>query len=166
VSLIVEGRLWGLISAQHRRAHPVAPRLCSQCETIGRVVSLQIGALEALDFRRRHLAKGDAIAALVASMAAADKDVLDGLANQAAALLQLTDAAGAAVVTAGRVQGVGECPPETVLRELAGWWPSARRTTASCTPTRCRSTTRPGRRTRRSSAACWRCCCPAPRRAA
>lgn len=121
VSLIVDGRLWGLISAIHRTPHPVAPWLRSHCETIGRVVSLQIGALEALDFRRRQQAKGEAIALLVASMEVAGKDVLDGLARETDALLQLTDAAGVAVVTPGTLHTAGACPPEPVLRRLAGW---------------------------------------------
>jgi len=121
VSLIVAGRLWGLISAGHRSPHSVPWRLRSACETIGRVVSLQIAALEALDFRRRQQNKADSIGKLVASMQAAGADVLEGLAFEPRALMGIAGAAGAAVVLGERVRLVGSCPPESVVLELARW---------------------------------------------
>ena len=121
VSLIVAGRLWGLISAAHRTPHGVPWRLRSACETIGRVVSLQIGALEALDFRRRQEDKASGIGKLVASMEAAGADVLEGLAAEPTALMGIAGAAGAAIVQGESVMLAGSCPPESVVLELSRW---------------------------------------------
>ena len=121
VSLIVAGRLWGLISAVHRTPHSVPWRLRSACETIGRVVSLQIAALEALDFRRRQEDKADSIDKLVAGMQAAGTDVLEGLAAEPTALIAIAGAAGAAVVLGEKVLLAGSCPPESVVLELSQW---------------------------------------------
>ncbi len=74
VSLIVAGRLWGLISAGHRTPHAFPQRLRSACETIGQVVSLQLGALEALEFRRHQEQKADLIGV---RMSALLHDLLD-----------------------------------------------------------------------------------------
>ncbi|MEO5697102.1 MAG: ATP-binding protein [Burkholderiaceae bacterium] len=121
VSLIVAGRLWGLISAGHREPHALPLALRSACETIGRTVSLQIGAFEALDFRRRQDDNVDALGRLVAGMQRATGDVLEGLANEPAALLEIAGAAGAAIVFDDRVARVGACPPESVVVDLARW---------------------------------------------
>lgn len=121
VSLIVAGRLWGLISAAHRTPRSVPWRLRSACETIGRVVSLQIAALEALDFRRRQQDKADSIDKLVAGMQAAGADVLEGLASEPRALMEIAGAAGAAVVLGDKVLLAGSCPPVSVVLELARW---------------------------------------------
>ena len=121
VSLIVAGRLWGLISAAHRTPHSVPHRLRSACETIGRVVSVQIGALEALDFRRREEGKAFGITKLVDGMQAAGTDVLDGLAAEPNALMAIAGAAGAAIVLGEKVTLAGWCPPEAVVLELSRW---------------------------------------------
>ena len=121
VSLIVAGRLWGLISAAHRTPHSVPYRLRSACETIGRVVSLQIGALEALDFRRRQEDKAYGIDKLVAGMQAAGTDVLEGLAAEPKALMGIAGGAGAAIVLGDKVMLAGSCPPESVVLELSRW---------------------------------------------
>ena len=121
VSLIVAGRLWGLISAGHRTPHSVPGRLRSACETIGRMVSLQIAALEALDFRRHQEDKADSIHKLVASMKSAGADVLEGLLGEPGALMAIAGAAGAAVVLGEKVRLAGSCPPEAVVLELSRW---------------------------------------------
>ena len=121
VSLIVAGRLWGLISAGHRTPWGVPQALRSACETLGRVVSLQIGAMEALDFRRRQEQKAEGIGQLHAAMQRETRDVLLGLATQGTTLLEIAGAAGAAVVLGDKVVLVGACPPASVVADLARW---------------------------------------------
>lgn len=121
VSLIVAGRLWGLISAGHRTPHNVPYPLRSACETIGRVVSLQIGALEAMDFRGRQEDKAHGIDKLVASMQATGGDVLEGLATETKVLMGITGGAGVAVVLGEKVMLAGSCPPESFVLELSRW---------------------------------------------
>ncbi len=121
VSLIVAGRLWGLISCAHRSPHFVPSQLRSACETIGRVVSLQLGALGVLDFRRRQEEKVDFIRKLVASMQGAGDEVLEGLAGETESLLAIAGAAGAAILSGKKVALLGSCPPESVVLALSRW---------------------------------------------
>lgn len=121
ISLIVEGRLWGLINCSHRTAHSLPSPLRSACETIGRVVSLQLGALGALDFRHRQEEKAEFISKLVRSMQDAGNEVLEGLAAEPESLLAIAGAAGAAISLGDKVTLVGLCPPESVVLALSRW---------------------------------------------
>jgi len=121
VSLIVAGRLWGLINCAHRTTRPTPSQLRNACESIGRVVSLQLGALEALDFRRRQEEKVGLIDKLVASMQASGSDPLDGLALEPESLMEIAGAAGAAILVGEKVTLVGSCPPESAVLALSQW---------------------------------------------
>lgn len=121
VSLLVAGRLWGLISAAHRTPLGVNQSFRTACETIGRVVSLQIGALEALDFRRRQEDKEGETGKLSASMQAAGADVLDGLSAEPKALMDLAHGVGVAIVDGEKVWLSGWCPPQPVVLDLSRW---------------------------------------------
>lgn len=121
ISLIVGGRLWGLINCAHRTPHSLPNQLRSACETIGRVVSLQLGALGALDFQRRQEEKVGFISKLVRSMQDTSNDVLDGLVTEPESLLAIAGAAGAAISLGDKVTLVGSCPPESVVLALSRW---------------------------------------------
>jgi chemotaxis family two-component system sensor kinase Cph1 len=119
VSLIVEGRLWGLISCGHPTPHNPSYRVQRACETIGRMVSLQIGALQASEFQRRQAGKAGTIQRLVAAMRSSGHDVLGGLATEPALLLNLLRASGAAIVTGTEVVRIGSCPQDIFTRQVA-----------------------------------------------
>lgn len=121
VSLIVEGRLWGLLSCGHRKPRFLSYRLRSACETIGRIASMQIAALHTVELRRAQDAKTDLLQQLVASMRSAGDEILDGLRAVDAPLLALADATGAAVFTAQGVVLVGRTPAEADALALAQW---------------------------------------------
>jgi light-regulated signal transduction histidine kinase (bacteriophytochrome) len=52
VSLIKDGELWGLLSCGHRTSHFTSREIRTACLSIGRLLSLQIGALEAMQEAR------------------------------------------------------------------------------------------------------------------
>ncbi|WP_166650908.1 ATP-binding protein [Pseudomonas sp. LP_7_YM] len=54
MSLLKEDRLWGLISCSNRQPLHVPHALRATCQTIGQVVSMQIGALEDLQAQRQR----------------------------------------------------------------------------------------------------------------
>jgi light-regulated signal transduction histidine kinase (bacteriophytochrome) len=119
VSLIVQGRLWGLISCGHRAPRPMPPVLRRACETIGRLVSLQLAALTATAFQRHLDASAPTLAALRAAMREEPARLLQALLACAPQLMSLVGASGAAVVEGGNVVRVGTCPSEEEVRELA-----------------------------------------------
>ena len=127
VSLIVDGRLWGLISCGHRSRKELPHRLRVACETIGRVVSLQLGALSATEFRRRQVQGGPGLQDLATAMKQSPVHVLQGLLERPGLLLQATDASGAAVVLGDKIFQVGTCPLPQQIKAIAAWGRSVSR---------------------------------------
>lgn len=119
VSIVVRGRLWGMISCHDNRARQVSMPTRIACEHLGRLLSLQVAALEdsaeaaaRLDLRQ-----------LTLQLVAALKDGDASLQNlvQEESLLRLTRASGAAVVLDDRCWRVGDAPPPEQLQALARW---------------------------------------------
>ena len=120
-SLIVDGRLWGLISCGHRVPCPLPPALRATCETIARMVSSQIAALEARELRRRHRLNAPSMALLDEAMRTSEASALEGVLSASEPLLRLVRAAGAAVIVDGEVTTLGSCPAVDEVREIAEW---------------------------------------------
>ncbi len=120
ISLVVRDRLWGLIScAHHSGPHHLAYARRTDCEIVGRMMSLLIGAFADRDTaagrqRRRPLLD------VFADAARSADDVLATLIAQPQAPFALLGIDGAAVV-AGDVSSVGRVPPADVTRALADW---------------------------------------------
>ena len=120
-SLIVEGRLWGLISCGHRVPAAMPPALRSAVETIARMMSSQIAALEARELRRRHRISAPSISLLDDAMRMSDASALEGALSAPESLLSLMRASGAAVVVDGKVTAFGICPAAADTVEIAAW---------------------------------------------
>ena len=121
ISLIHDQQLWGLISCGHRTPMSFSPEVRSACVTLGRLLSVQIAALEGL--RRSHLQaqKDGLLSPLVEAMNATPEEVLAGLDTFPLQLLQLPEASGAAVLIDKKVRLYGTCPPEAEVVALADW---------------------------------------------
>ena len=120
ISLVMDGRLWGLISCHHRTAMWVSPRVRSACDFLGQLVAQQISARERMSEIGQRVALKRVETELLVKLARAKSFQL-GLIENPAPWLSLTNASGAAVVQTGNVQLVGNTPSETEVRELAGW---------------------------------------------
>ena len=124
VSLIVKGRLWGLIScSQHSGPHLVPYEQRSACEVLGRLISLQIGALEDGEAATRRSAYSGTQRALASAMRGSDpkREVLSGLLLAPEALQYLVGAEGAAVINGSEVESCGATPPAAFILELSAW---------------------------------------------
>lgn len=121
VSLIVEGRLWGLITCGHRQPRFLPYRRRSVCETIGRIVSVQITALEVLERRREQDATTRDVEHFASFMRAAGDEVLGGCHAAGGMLLQLVHATGAAVLTGHGIDCLGEAPGQDDIALLGEW---------------------------------------------
>ena len=126
IALVVRDRLWGLIScANHSGPRPVAQYLRVACEFLGRLTSLQIGALEDREAAARRASSQAAASMLSETMRTQDDaadNVLEGLLARGLELLQLVDAEGVAVVKgAGEPVTAGRTPPPAVIQAIAKW---------------------------------------------
>jgi light-regulated signal transduction histidine kinase (bacteriophytochrome) len=124
ISLIVRNRLWGLISClNHSGPRRIHHEMRSACEFLGRLISLQIDALEdrellALRASRRATEEvlGEAMCESVA-----EESVLAVLLAHSKDLMGLVSASGAAWVSAGELVTCGRTPPPPLIHEIAAW---------------------------------------------
>ena len=121
VSLVRGEALWGLIACHHRAARHVSFAARAACEVIGRMVSLQIAALEELEGRTLRSALEGVEAKLVDVMRGAQEDQVAALLKRGDALLALVGASGAAVCTETGIRTVGATPSQGEVAALVGW---------------------------------------------
>ena len=120
VSLVREGKLWGLIAAHHYSARNVRFAVRAACDLLAEVVSTRIAAIEnyahaqvAVMVRRveQRLIEATSI----------EGDWRLALFRNPRTLLQPLEATGAALFTEGEVLTSGEVPSTAELRELQRW---------------------------------------------
>ncbi len=121
VSLVRNGKLWGLIACHHRFARHVNFATRAACEVIGRVASLQIAALEEIESRVFRRARSSVEAKLVNAMHNTQEEPALALLQRGDALLTLVDASGAAVCTSAGIRTVGATPSAIQIDALLLW---------------------------------------------
>ncbi|HEU5138022.1 MAG TPA: ATP-binding protein [Steroidobacteraceae bacterium] len=124
LSLVVRGRLWGLISCtNHSSPRYVRYELRSACEVLARLASLEIAAIEDRQAEAARVARRGIESALGARMRGAgpEADVLASLLGDEAKLLNLVNAAGAAVVTGDSCETCGRAPPHEFVMDISEW---------------------------------------------
>ena len=120
ISLIEDGKLWGLIACHHLTPKYISYELRKACEFLGRVIFSEISnreETEDYDYRMKLNYIGSQ---LVDDMAQSDNFV-SGLIKNEANLLNLADARGAAVCFNGNWTLLGETPAEEDLNFLVQW---------------------------------------------
>ena len=120
ISLIQNGRLWGLISCHNSAPVRVPYHIRNACDFIGQVLSLQFGAKQATVRADQRGALRTIQTRLLARMAGAES-FAEGLLAGAADLLALTGAEGAAVVIGDRYDLVGATPTEDEIGRIIRW---------------------------------------------
>ncbi len=126
VSIVIEGRLWGLVSCHHHEPRFLSLRLRSACDFLMQIVASEIEAHEKSSRLERALQARSTAGRLLASMAStaaqSSRDsYLEGLTRAPGLLLQLTEADGAAIVTGLGVQLFGRTPSASQTLDLVDW---------------------------------------------
>ncbi|PNG52168.1 MULTISPECIES: ATP-binding protein [unclassified Variovorax] len=120
VSIVVEGRLWGLISCHDHAPRPLSIPTRRACEHLGQLLALQIESNSANASVAERLELRKLTLEIVAQLAESDA-TLQRLAGEASLMLGVVRAAGAAVVLNGQVWQVGDTPEEAQILELSQW---------------------------------------------
>lgn len=120
ISLIKEGRLWGLIACHHQTPKFVPYELRKACEFLGRVVFSEISTREETEDYDYRMRLTYISSQLIDYMSEADNFV-DGLVNYNPTLLDLADAQGAAICYNGTWTLLGQTPSEEDLNYLLQW---------------------------------------------
>lgn len=120
ISLIKEGKLWGLIACHHQTPKYVSYEMRKACEFLGRVIFSELAdreETEDYDYRMRLTYIQSALVEYMSQ----EENFIDGLVKHQPNLLDLTNAQGAAICFGGNYTLIGETPKEEDLNFLVQW---------------------------------------------
>lgn len=120
ISIVVEGKLWGLVSCHHASPRPVSMHTRSACDVLGRLLSLQVEAKEANRDALRRLELRHIMVRMLSAMA--DRDRLGlGLTRFTQPILDFASAGGVAVIYGTDCDLAGQTPERQVVLDIARW---------------------------------------------
>lgn len=120
VSIMVDGKLWGLISCHSVMAHLVPHSIRESCDFLAQSLAMRISAQERTEDAASRVELAQVTSRLLARMSSAD-DWVDGLAGEDELLLSQVNAAGAVLVTDSAYRPVGNVPDEASVRGIIAW---------------------------------------------
>lgn len=120
VSLLVNGKLWGLVSCHHYVPRFMHFEERAVCELLAEAVATRIAALQSFvqaqaEFTVRRLEQQ------MIRVISKEGDWRNALFDRSAALLEPLGASGAALLFEGEVRTVGEVPSTSALRDIGYW---------------------------------------------
>lgn len=118
ISVLVDGRLWGLVSAHNATPRRVNAQARTACDLLGKVLSQHIGARERGAYAAQRIELKRVESELLTKIAASDS-FQSGLGIHANTWLKIAGASGAAVLHDDLVITAGVTPPTDRLRALA-----------------------------------------------
>ncbi|WP_293899438.1 GAF domain-containing protein [Phenylobacterium sp.] len=119
-SLVVEGKLWGLVSCHHYKPRFVQFEIRSVCELLAEAVATRIAALESFLQSQAELSVRRLEQRMIESIGS-EGDWRGALFDSPTALLQPLGAGGAALLFDGQILTAGEVPGTREVRELGRW---------------------------------------------
>ena len=120
VSLLVNGRLWGLVSCHHYEPRFVHFEVRAVCELLAEAVATRIAALDSFVEGQAEMAVRRLEQRMVEAISR-EGDWRNALFDTSQALLQPLAASGAALLYDGQVLTVGEVPGTPQIRALGDW---------------------------------------------
>ncbi|MFL5812993.1 MAG: ATP-binding protein [Bdellovibrionia bacterium] len=122
ISLIKEGKLWGLIACHHYVGPKYIPHeIRSACEMLGRLASTLLPAIEARELKESRIHARSTIARLDELMHSSDRIETPLFGASPNLLDVVTGASGAAVFTDGHWERMGDAPPLEEIIQLSLW---------------------------------------------
>ncbi len=120
ISLVVGGKLWGLISCHHYSPRVIQFEIKAVCELLAEAISTRISALESFVQAQVELSVRRLEQRMIESISR-EGDWRGALFDGTQALLQPVGAGGAALLFDGQILTVGEVPGTLQLREIGNW---------------------------------------------
>lgn len=120
ISLIVDGKLWGLIACHHRTARPLPFAVRAACELFGQLASREIAVHE----KSRRLAERAEVRAIQTrffDVIAREENFADALLRYTPGLRDFMGASGLAVALGEQCNLFGDTPTRPQVQELLAW---------------------------------------------
>ena len=120
ISIVKEGKLWGLVACHHNSPKYVSYEVRKACEFFGKVMALELRSKEDDSYYEYRLQLQATTAKLVEYMSR-ETDFIDGLVNFQPNLLNLVRADGAVIYFKGTYQQLGNTPSKERIERLIHW---------------------------------------------
>ena len=120
ISLLRDGKLWGLIVCHHASPKYIPYDIRTACEFIGQVMSVELADKEAIEDIDYKMQLKSLQTQFIDALSQAEY-FLDGIAQLDSKLLSLVNATGAVVCSGNRYIQVGETPSEEEVYTLLDW---------------------------------------------
>ena len=120
ISLLQDGRLWGLVACHHRSPRYLPYAIRQNCQLIGQAASSQVRVQEATSNYSYHTERTSIRAKFIEHIAGV-QHFAEGLTGFRPNLLDFIEASGAAVFWEDQCTTVGETPDESTLERLRDW---------------------------------------------
>lgn len=119
-SLVVGGKLWGLVACHHYQPHFVHFEVRAVCEVLAETIAIRIAALESFAQAQAELSVRRLEQRLIEAITR-DGEWRTALFDSTQSLLQPLNATGAALLFEGQVLTTGDVPGTQELREIGKW---------------------------------------------
>jgi two-component system, chemotaxis family, sensor kinase Cph1 len=156
ISLVISGRLWGMIACHHGTPWHRPFSLRQDCQFLGQVTSAQIDARSAAATRTYRFKRTEMLAKFLEQIAALS-DFAKGLTQGQPNLRDFIDSSGATLIFDETCMSIGNVPSEAELLTLRNWLAEGSREPLLATHTLSLSFTRPPAPGSRLPADCWLC---------
>lgn len=120
ISIMVEGRLWGLMIGHHRRPHYVTPETRAAATVLTDAFAMRVQEIESRRLWAERQAHLDVEGRLVRGLTRSD-DFVAALTGGTTTLLDLFSATGAGIISSDRVTLIGRTPPADMVAAIATW---------------------------------------------
>ena len=120
ISIVCEGRLWGLISCHHATPRSVPYLVRSACDLLTKLVGTLLTGLRTTD-RLVKMVHFHAVQRRILTQMAAENDYVAAMQAQMTSMAEVTDAAGVALIVDGVCELTGETPAMADVLRLAEW---------------------------------------------
>lgn len=120
ISVMVAGRLWGLIACHDRKPRALTYATRAACEIFGQVVSLEIEAKQETLRLAEHV-QATKIQTRFFDVLAKEQNIVEALIKYTPDLLEFMNATGAVIHIGGRTKLLGRTPEEAEVADLLEW---------------------------------------------
>lgn len=120
ISIVCEGKLWGLISGHHTVPYRVPYLIRSACDMLAKLASTQLTSFGTSE-RLKHAVHFHAVQRGLLTQIAADKNYVSALIAQMGTLRQITESDGVALSLNGEWVTDGTTPDAAALARIADW---------------------------------------------
>ncbi len=127
VSIMVGGKLWGLVACHHYSPRSMSFEMRAACELLGESIGTRISALESFAQAQAELSVRRLEQRMIEAISR-DGDWRVALFDNSQSLLQPLSASGAALLFEGQILSTGEVPGTLQLRDIAAWLDQKERT--------------------------------------